>query len=141
MTDINSIINVKYAGKWMIFPTSHDNLASIWNIIKTETTNGNLGENAEVIYNKNYKSTRANYGIVSVYVRDYRNKESVMNLGKKIRSLINYENNLYHKPISYTLQGRYGKGSWIYKLDSNIFDRYMFRKRGQFDKYLFRKHK
>lgn len=120
------LINYKNSGKWMVFPNSYQQLLEMWNIVKTETSNGNLGFYAEVNYDKDYNLQNNSYGIINIYIDNYQNKDKIIKLGERIRDLLNYKNTMYYKPTTYTLEGKYGKGSWIYKIDYNMFEKYIF---------------
>lgn len=101
-------------GKWMLFGTV-DELLEYWKIIRLNTYNDELGYFSKFIGDEKGK-------VISIYFTNYDDKDKILEYGNKIKKLIDYKNSMYFKPCHMTKNNQYGLGSWLYKIDADVYE-------------------
>jgi len=101
-------------GKWMLFGTV-DELLEYWKIIRLNTYNNELGYFSKFIGDEKGK-------VISIYFTNYDDKNKILEYGNKIKKLVDYNNSIYFKPCHMTKNKQYGLGSWLYKIDADVYE-------------------
>lgn len=101
-------------GKWMIF-VPVENVDSVWSRIKKATDSNSLGLSAKCATARpNSRAKDPNIKLICVYTYDYDDKEDVFHVRQKLTEM-GFKQTLYYKADMQTANGKYGKGSWMYK--------------------------
>lgn len=103
-----------YVGKWMIFGTL-DEMINYWKIIRTQTFMNNLG------FFSKFTGDEKNR-VICIYFEDYRDKENIMNYGKIIKDMIDYQSPMYFKTNRMTINKKYGVGAWKYMIKGGDYE-------------------
>jgi hypothetical protein len=120
----NITIQDSFVGKWMLFVLNND-MDNIWDIIKNETENGNLGISSKIATMKNNPNTLNNsYKVICVYTYDYSDKDNVEKIGKKLIELLNLNKPIYYKTDQQTIENNYrikgSKKASLYRLKPDL---------------------
>ncbi|KAK3320079.1 hypothetical protein B0T19DRAFT_280299 [Cercophora scortea] len=102
------------SGKWMLFPQPGD-VDAVWARVARATANNELGQMAKVATRT---ANSAEPRLICVYTKDYRDKEDVARVLRRLRELglvRDGEKRIYYKTDGWTNLGIYGGNDWNIK--------------------------
>ena len=102
------------SGIWLLFFDTGVQVDEAWEKIATATAKDELGMHAKVTPLKDkgeWKSLHGSQHTVSVYTKDFNNKEDVMEIERKLRDL-GMKGRMAYKPRVYTITGVYSQNKW-----------------------------